>query len=121
MSRGVLDVRRDGAGAGGRVCPPEVANSLKIAFALITCVFAFGCFFVHELMVGGFHFAFLAYPMLGFAYLALCVPLGVCYVNHDDVRKDLNVLNPKDYVCLCRRVYGAFLGAKDGKVRGKDL
>lgn len=121
MPRGVLDVTRDGRGAGARAPPPALTRALATTFAVITALFMLGCFLVHEAMLAGYPTAFALFPALGFAYLALSVPLGVCYANPDDVRRDLNPLNGRDYAWLLGRTYGAFAQSKDGKVRGKDL
>ena len=121
MPRGVLDVARDGRGAGARAPPPALARALATTFVVVTAIFALGCFLVHEAMVAGYATAFALFPALGFGYLALSVPLAVCYANPDDVRRDLNPMNGRDYAWLLGRTYGAFAQSKDGKVRGKDL
>lgn len=64
--------------------------------------------------------AFLAFPIIGSAWLALCVPLGVLMAYPEDVRRGLNPLKAKDFLELAKTTYRA-AGANAGKVRGKDL
>lgn len=120
MPRGVLDVSRDGAGAGPR-CPPALARNVALAFLALTVAFVVGCVLAHELIIHGHPGAFALFPTVGALYLLASVPLAVVYTNPSDVRAGLNPLVPSDYAWLFRRTYSAFASSTDGKVRGKDL
>ena len=119
MPRGVLDVNR-GSRASGALAP-EQRNALVVALCVFTVGFVFGCVVVHELVVHGHPGAFALFPVIGMAYLAACVPLGVLWANPEDAPEGCNALKPKDFINLCKRTYGAFAASKTGKIEGKDL
>ena len=61
-----------------------------------------------------------AFIALGAAWLAACVPLGVCVAYPEDLRRGVNPLRPSGFVEVARATYRAAAAGR-GKVRGKDL
>uniref|UniRef100_A0A7S0PR18 Uncharacterized protein n=1 Tax=Ostreococcus mediterraneus TaxID=1486918 RepID=A0A7S0PR18_9CHLO len=118
MSRGVLDVRRDGAAAKAS---RETQIRAACALVVVTLAFAAACVVAHDASLRGHHLAaHLAFPALGACWLAACVPLGVCVAYPEDLRRGVNPLRVRDFVEVVRATYAA-AGRGRGKVRGKDL
>ena len=117
MPRGVLDVRRDA----------PLASSLAtrarafIALGVVTAAFLRACALAHDASLRGYHaLAHCAFPALGAAWLAACVPLGVCAAYPEDLRRGVNPLRVSGFVEVARATYRAAATGR-GKVSGKDL
>ena len=60
------------------------------------------------------------YPILTVICMTLVIPLFV-YVNDYAPFQSLKIWRPLDFITLVTRVYRAWMGAHDGKLKPKDL